>query len=234
MNQRPVFNRSGLTKATDATAALDRSTGTGINAFWPGPLGASIADLKPETYLARLTGERIGAAYGWNRVYVSADLAGKISVTQWSKDSLEASGGTPTRTPAIEPNGNTGLAPGSIVYVRPVDQAESQYYIVPGSGGVGGAFEYPFSYGTVILDGIVVPINDFRCDGGTLQKRTEWWLIQANGIAATVFEYDPNETGKRETLYWCVAGDCVQSTTPPEGYNSGPYQTLAQCAANCI
>jgi hypothetical protein len=235
MTNRPAFNRAGLDRIADGVDAASRVVGAGENAVWPNPLGGNVVDLKPVTYLARLTGQRIGAAYGWERVYASVSQIGQVTITPWPTSMFEANGGTPTKLPAFDPNGNTGLAPGSVVYIRPVEQGGTyQYYIVPGSGGVGGAFPYPYSYGTVVLDAIVIPLRTYRCSDGDLEERTEWWLIQANGISATVFDYDPNDTDPNQSYWWCVGGECVQSTTAPEGFNSGPYMSQSQCAENCI
>lgn len=238
MNRKPPFNRSSIELLSNMAGAADRVVGSGNNAFWVDPLGGTIQDLKPETYLARLTGQRVGAAYGWQRVYASADVLGRISITAWPDDMVEASGGTPTDLPAIEPNGETGLAPGSIVYIRPVEAPGiKQYYIVSGMGK-GGAFPYPYSYGTVINDGIVIQIDSYRyrCNGNNLEERNEpkWILILAPGISATQFDFNPNGNGEPASYWWCVGGECVQSTTAPEGYNSGPYTSQSSCAENCI
>jgi hypothetical protein len=228
---RPPLNRSELARMH---GAADRVVGGGNAAFWPDPLGGTTVDLTPETYLARLTGQKIGAAYGWERVYASADLAGRISITVWPSDMTEANGGTPTSLPAIEPNGDTGLAPGAIVFIRPVDAPGVKQYTIVAGSGVGGSFPYPYSYGTVIKDGVVIPVYRYRCSGSNLEEQVEWWLIQASGITATIFDYNPNEHDPERSYWWCVGGDCVQSTSAPEGYNGGPYSSQAQCADNCI
>lgn len=93
---------------------------------------------------------------------------------------------------------------------------------------------YPYGYGDGNLNSVVIPLARYRCEGSNLQERIEYWRLTAPQISATVFDYDPNADGNPESRWWCVGGECVQSTSAPEGYNAGPYSSQAQCAENCI
>lgn len=106
--------------------------------------GFCINDITPDQYFARLTGERVGAAYGWERVYVYANNLGAITVTKWAEDA--ANSGTPTNLPAIDPNGQTNLQMGQVVKIEPVEQGGTYQYVIIGvvasgfnSGSGGGA-----------------------------------------------------------------------------------------------
>ncbi len=94
---------------------------------------------------------------------------------------------------------------------------------------------YPYSgYGTIEFDSIVVPVYRYRCNGSHLEEQTIYHQILAPHISQILFDHDPNADGNDESKWWCVGGDCVNSTQAPEGYNSGPYSTQTQCAQNCI
>lgn len=100
--------------------------------------------------------------------------------------------------------------------------------------GGGPDSPYPYDYANADINSVVIPLARYRCNGNNLQERIEYWRLTAPQISATVFDYDPNADGASESQWWCVGGDCVQSATPPIGYNSGPYLTQSQCAENCI
>ena len=234
MNDNVPFNRSTLAAAFAGSQSRPRTVGGGETAAWPTADGGTIVDLEPQKFLARLTGARIGSAYGWERVFVSANVLGQIGIELAANG--DANSGTPTQLPAIEPNGITDLLPGSIVLLWPVDQGGTwQYVIIAVGGGQRGGFPYPYSSGYyTVLDSIVIPIRRYRCEGNNLQELTEWWLVSAPGITAVVYDTNPNADGVFESGWYCVGGECIESTVPPDGYNSGPYATQEECAANCV
>lgn len=126
-----IVNLPGLNRSAIADAQAGNSlTGAGAFAVWPGGVdGGNLVDLTPHTFLARLTGARIGAAYGWERVYSETSTVGSITTGIWGGQ--EARSGTPTNLPAFDPNGQTTLPSGMICVIAPVEQGGTyQYYIV--------------------------------------------------------------------------------------------------------
>lgn len=165
---RVPFNRSALDAAASGAKAQARAVGAGNAGIWPSDGaggGFNTVDFTPETYLARLTADRTGAAYGWERVYVEADGSGAVTVGVWENG--DANSGTSTSLPAIDPNGVTTHAPDTLVYIRPCEQGGTwQYYIVGGVGGGGCA-------DATLCDGAWRTVNpvievELDCTAGTL------------------------------------------------------------------
>lgn len=136
MNGMP-FNRKALNEVGFQAESGRRMVGGGDTASWPSPSGGTIVDLTPETFVGRLTAERVGAAYGWERVFVQANDTGDISVEVAADGS--ANFGSPTNLPAIEPNGDESLTEGTIVFLWPCEPGGVWQYMIMGTGGAGDA-----------------------------------------------------------------------------------------------
>lgn len=162
------LTRSNFNAVAVTAEAGQRMVGAGNAANWPDITGGSVVDLTPAVFVGRLTGTRTGAAYGWERVFVSANSSGVIATEVGAYG--DANNGTPTALPAIDPNGNETLVDGGAtptVLLWPCEQGGTWQYMIVGFGGGGGCDDETLCDGAWHTADYVTAVT-LDCTAGTL------------------------------------------------------------------
>ncbi len=121
---RPAISLSAMNDMQATVEALSRPAGAAFDSR-----GLAIPPVPPGTFPAKITGSS-GAAYAWLR---------QAQTTTGYTNHPDGQFGTATSAPAYEVNGSTGVAVGTVVFLKLRPDRESYEFAAAGEGGGGTA-----------------------------------------------------------------------------------------------
>lgn len=209
-----VYKALGNTRGADE-ASLERTGGT-----------FNLRNFNAKRFTARITADRVGAAYGWVRVFAIADSLGAVtSEDTVNEDAAEGqpeiptTSGDPAYCPAVEVNGSETVAEGSIVELWPAAYPGSTHYefsaSAPQNGGEREHGTFHIGIGSVVGNG---SLPDWQWGQPDWQNPPGSFVPTRTVTAFTVFP------GKR------IRGIAVARlyAGPGEIFYGGPYGVSSQ------